>query len=247
MRNINNWKPTKYIVKRGHLYSYKVDYGSLLIAQLVADLYSKYIPLYCKGHLIDIGCGAVPFYGYYRDFVSDVTTVDWSNSNYTNEYVEVSADLNSPPIPEIDNESFETAILSDVLEHIFETRKILEEINRILKREGILILNVPFYHPLHGSSHDYFRYTEYSLKRYLHESGFEIIHLLPIGGAGAVYCDLNAKLLGGLGFCGRFFARILQKCVLNLRQIKPIRKFLMIRPDLYPLGYFIIAKKSAEK
>lgn len=55
--------------------------------------------------------------------------------------------------------SFDTVLLLDVLEHVPDDRAVLDEIARVLKPGGLLLLSVPFLYPLHDAPHDHRRFT----------------------------------------------------------------------------------------
>jgi SAM-dependent methyltransferase len=64
---------------------------------------------------------------------------------------------------------FDVIVLSEVLEHVHSPHLAIENIHRILKTDGRLILTVPFIFPIHERPHDYFRYTRYGLEFLLRE------------------------------------------------------------------------------
>jgi len=161
MKNENKWEPTKYIYRKGKLIASRdkgeVSVSSRLVADISAAIYDEKIPQYVNGSLLDLGCGNAPFYQVYKKYSTQVTCADWFNSMHTNDFIDVECDL-SKPLPFESNE-FDTVILSDVLEHIFNPENLWEEIFRILAPQGRLILNVPFYYWIHEEPHDYYRYT----------------------------------------------------------------------------------------
>ena len=53
-------------------------------------------------------------------------------------------------------------------------KKVIQEIARILKPEGILILSAPMTWPLHEEPYDFFRYTIHGLRHLLQNENFEI-------------------------------------------------------------------------
>jgi SAM-dependent methyltransferase len=250
MRNSDTWKPTKYVVKKGHLYattdSKNLGVGSRLVTSLVASAYECYIPQYARGNLADIGCGFVPLYEYYRSYVGEVTTIDWGNSYHKNQFLDIEADLNSVPIIGTENDSFDTIICSDVLEHIYDPNQLLNEFNRIMKIGGCLMLNVPFYYWVHEEPHDYYRYTEYALKRFIVDSGFEIIEFVILGGDLICWVDLSSKCLCRMGSIGRALAVLLQRLTLMIEKTKCGNRLLCRKKETLPLEYFLVARKKRD-
>jgi hypothetical protein len=114
-----------------------------------------------------------------------------------------------------------------------------------MKSGGHLILNVPFYYWVHEAPHDYHRYTEYALKRYLVDSGFEIIELISLGGALTTWVDISSKCLCGVGCIGRVLARLLQQATFMVSETKCGKRLLRYKNETLPLGYFLVAKKSS--
>jgi len=63
--------------------------------------------------------------------------------------------------------SVDLVICENVIEHVYESQRLLEESHRVLRKGGCLFLVTPFLFPLHDVPYDFFRYTEYSLRRLL--------------------------------------------------------------------------------
>jgi SAM-dependent methyltransferase len=61
-------------------------------------------------------------------------------------------------------QSVDLIVCKNVLEHVPDPQPVLQEAHRILRKGGCLFLVTPFLFPLHDAPHDFFRYTEYSLK-----------------------------------------------------------------------------------
>jgi SAM-dependent methyltransferase len=95
------------------------------------------------------------------------------------------------PLP---SKAFETIILSDVLEHIPEPANIWREMSRLLTPGGKVILNVPFFYQIHEEPFDFYRYTQFALRKFAEETGFETVVLEPIGGALECFVYLLGKL-----------------------------------------------------
>ena len=151
MKNCDKWLPSKYVRRNGKLIASRDDrevgVGSRLIADLIAEYYDRLLRIHARGRLLDLGCGKVPLYAAYKDYVTDVICVDWENTSHKNEYLDFECNINDA-LP-FDDEEFNTIILSDVLEHIFRPEDLWKEMHRVLAKNGKLILNVPFYYWIH--------------------------------------------------------------------------------------------------
>ncbi|MGH2396945.1 MAG: class I SAM-dependent methyltransferase, partial [bacterium] len=77
--------------------------------------------------------------------------------------------------------SVDAVVMCEVLEHLPDPRRALEEAYRVLKPRGRLCGSVPFIIPIHGDPHDYFRYTEDGLRTIL--GGFRVVKITPHGNA----------------------------------------------------------------
>jgi SAM-dependent methyltransferase len=71
--------------------------------------------------------------------------------------------------------SFDVVLCTEVLEHLPEPQRAIDEIYRVLVPGGQLLLTTRFLFPIHDAPHDYFRFTKYGLRHLLRR--FEIIEL----------------------------------------------------------------------
>lgn len=246
MKNTDKWRPSKFVFKRDKLIANRnvneVSYSSRLIADVIASFYNKYIPVYCKGKLIDLGCGKVPLYHVYKSHIEDCVCVDWPNSMHQNIHVDLECNLNG--VLPFNAQIFDTIILSDVLEHIHSPQVLWAEMSRILKPGGYLMMNIPFYYWIHEEPYDYFRYTKYAIEKFSLESGFEIIKLIPMGGLPEVLADIHCKLYAQIPYFGILiseFIRIKTKLFLKTFLGKNISK---TTAEKFPLGYFVVVRKA---
>ena len=245
MRNKEKWKSSKYIYEKGKFIasrdSTEVGTGSRLISSLIANLYEINLRKHATGQLLDLGCGKVPLYRMYRDYVTDNICVDWGNSLHKNEHLDYELDL-AKKLPFVDSE-FDTIILSDVLEHIPVPENLWKEIARILTPDGKIMMNVPFYYWLHEQPYDYYRYTEFALRRFVETSGLRLVQLDPVGGAPEVMADIFAKNIVRLPKLGRPLALLAQWFTLGLIRTQFGKKLSETTSRSFPLGYFMIAEK----
>lgn len=127
--------------------------------------------------LIDLGCGEMPF----RQFIDNRVTVYHSLDLYPrNSSVTYVGDIQNMTM--IKEQTYDSAICLEVLEHIADPSQALREISRILKPDGILILSVPHLSRLHDEPDDYYRFTRYGLQRLLERGSFSVLALKKRGG-----------------------------------------------------------------
>jgi len=81
----------------------------------------------------------------------------------------------------IKKNSIDIILLLDVLEHLPDTQKVLEETNKVLKDNGELIIQVPFLYPLHDEPRDYYRFTKHGFKILAEKNNFKLIECKAIG------------------------------------------------------------------
>ena len=245
MKNANQWTPSKFVLRNGRLLASRdpreVGVGSRLVADRVAGVYEAHLPAHARGRLVDLGCGRVPLYEAYKDLVSENVCVDWGNSLHKSEHLDFECDL-CGRLPFQDGE-FNTILLSDVLEHVSEPEHLWTEMARILKPGGKLLLNVPFCYGVHEAPHDFYRYTEFALRRFAEMSGFRTIVLQPIGGAPEVLMDILAKHLQSIPLLGRPLASALQAITQALVRAGPGRKISEKTARSHPLGYFMVVER----
>jgi SAM-dependent methyltransferase len=89
-------------------------------------------------------------------------------------------DAASMPLPDA---MFDAVLCTEVLEHVHNPSRVVQEIGRILKPGGQLILSAPLGSGLHQDpDHYYGGFTPYWYQRVLPSAGFEAISIIPNGG-----------------------------------------------------------------
>jgi len=136
-----------------------------------------------KGDILDIGCGKMPYKNYIleKSEVSNYIGLDIENALEYDASVKPDFTWDGIKMP-FQNERFDTAFGTEVLEHCPKPEIILKEVNRVLKPGGVFFFTVPFLWPLHEVPHDEYRYTPYALVRLLEETGFVNTDIKPMGG-----------------------------------------------------------------
>lgn len=190
-----------------------------------------------KGTVIDLGGGGQPSY---REVLSlpdtffNMDRMEEAKPNFV-------ADLERP-LP-LMTECADMVVLFNTLEHVFGYQHVVDEMYRIVKRGGRVLVYVPFmvnFHTYQGQGffiNDYFRYTRSALDRIFHQAGFERIEITPLGGLFWVLADiLNiAARFRAIRWVVTIVCAFLEKLTLRFRRFDSTEKF--------PLGYFVEAYK----
>lgn len=138
----------------------------LLLHELSRDV-GAMLETYARGTLLDIGCGAKP-YAEAGPRVERWIGVDLADNP--------EADINGTAYAIPVSDAYADCVLcTQVLEHLEDPRAALVEFGRVLKPNGLLILSVPQYWPLHEEPRDFFRYTEIGLTTVMRSCGFDIV------------------------------------------------------------------------
>lgn len=124
-----------------------------------------------KGTLLDVGCGQKPYRRLFN--VNKYVGLEYDTpQNRQSKKADHFYDGHTFPFQ---NDSFDNVISNQVLEHVFTPDQFLSEINRVLKKEGLFLLTVPFVWDEHEQPLDFARYSSFGLKYILENKGFEII------------------------------------------------------------------------
>lgn len=129
------------------------------------------------GKVLDVGAGS----GHYRDFFRNNSyyAIDMGLEQQHAKGLDAVGDICNLPFKD---SSFENIICIEVLEHIWDSNRLMQELNRALKSSGTLLLTAPLCLGEHMQPYDFFRYTRFSLANLLEINGFEIIKIDPRGG-----------------------------------------------------------------
>ncbi|CAD0008488.1 MULTISPECIES: class I SAM-dependent methyltransferase [Flavobacterium] len=136
-----------------------------------------------SGHILDIGCGKKPYEKFILENsqVLNYTGLDIENALIYDNLVKPDYTWDGVVMP-FDNNSFECAFGTEVLEHCPEPEIVLKEVFRVLKPNGVFFFTVPFLWNLHEVPHDEYRYTPFSLERHLKKAGFTNLQIKATGG-----------------------------------------------------------------
>lgn len=173
------------------------------------------------GEFLDVGCGKMPYKklllenGKIQKYIGlDIETALQYDAEVRPDFT-----WDGQKMPFEDNR-FDSAMATEVLEHCPNPEIVLKEIHRVLKPKGYFFFTVPFIWNLHEVPHDQYRYTPFAIERHLKNSGFTSIQVHASGGWHA-----SMALMLGL-WVRRSPLSPRQKKMLS-RIIKPIMRWLL--------------------
>ena len=122
--------------------------------------------------VLDVGSGSSPYKEAFAREIYVSMDID-SQSN-----VDIIGDVCCLPFK---GDTADVIVLTEVLEHVRDTREGFRELNRVLSQGGYLVLTIPLLWGIHDRV-DYYRWTDAGLKVQLAEYGFDVLKLENSGG-----------------------------------------------------------------
>jgi SAM-dependent methyltransferase len=183
-----------------------------------------------RGKLLDVGCGMKPYEKTWFAGAETYVGLDYLSERSRPDVVGSALEL---PFP---NETYDTVVCTEVLEHVPDPLQALKEMRRVLKREGTLILTTPMYWPRHEVPYDFFRYPYDGLLTLVKESDLELVKMFNRG---------NAYV---------FLGQVLQHTIPHFIRPRPLiwicnRFFLWCdrhhHYDAVTLGWTVVAKRTS--
>jgi SAM-dependent methyltransferase len=182
--------------------------------------------LFVEGALLDVGCGQRP---YEKTFFARAKTylgTDYLSDRSRPDVVCSALDL---PFPE---SSFDTVVSTEVLEHVPDPHRAVQEMKRVVRPGRHIIISTPMFWPRHEIPYDFFRYPYDGLLYILKQNGLEIVKLFNRGRSyaflGQVLQQVHPVPARTVNWCiNKFFLW----CDRHLRQ------------DELTMGWTVVAKK----
>lgn len=187
---------------------------------------------------LDIGSGG----SSYGKFFPNRLTVDIDPMRKP----EIVADVHCLPFK---NEEFEMVLCTEVLEHTKNPQLAVNEMMRVLKKNGLIVLTTRFVYPLHDSPNDFFRFTKYGLRELF--KNWEVVDLVPeVDNFSAI-----GVLLQRISFQSNLrFNKISKLIILIMAEIFDKLNFLTVKEygdiqksfaekNIMTSGYYIVVRK----
>ena len=187
--------------------------------------------------LLDAGAGECQYAEHFtaQRYVGvdlGVGDIQWNYSE-----LDAVADLISLPFRD---RTFDAALNVVTLEHVREPARVIEELSRVLKSGGSLLIIVPHEWEEHQQPHDYFRYTRFGLRYLLERAGFEVVSIDPVGG---YFRMRSRRLFNGLQFFPGPVMFVAALLLVPLALVAPLFDRLDKRKD-FTLGFICRAQRN---
>jgi SAM-dependent methyltransferase len=149
---------------------------------------------HARGRLLDIGCGDQPYRAMAAPWIDEYVGLDHIGTRHDLCRADLVGTAYEIPVPD---QSFDTVLCTDVLEHLEEPAAAVAEACRVLKPGGFAIYTVPLFWHLHEEPRDFYRYTKYGLDHLFRKAGFEIVEITALSGFCATFAQELVYFLYG--------------------------------------------------
>jgi SAM-dependent methyltransferase len=174
-------------ITRAHTHWRDADY--LARRDMIADLIE--CRRFAGGWLLDVGCGNQPYRDVFASRVQAHIGIDPDARHSQPDAVATILELPFAPA------MFDTVLATQVIEHVTQPDRMLQEMSRVLKPGGYMILTAPQYWRLHEIPHDYYRFTPYGLRHLVETCGLTPVLVKQEGAAWALVGQAICNTLMG--------------------------------------------------
>jgi SAM-dependent methyltransferase len=133
------------------------------------------------GRLLDVGCGSQPYRPWIERGGLSYVGVDWPSSPSQASSDTVQWDLTTTPWP-FEDASFDAILCTEVLEHYPDPPRLVAECARVCRPGTLLVFTAPLAWPEHLEPYDYYRFTQYGLRRLFDGGCYSVEKITPRGG-----------------------------------------------------------------
>jgi len=164
-----------------------ITFPAYLVRNRLLQGISKIAPQ-MKGRLLDFGCGSKPYKSLFSN-VESYTGLDMDNPGHShvNEQIDVFYDGKKTPF---EDSYFDSVFTTEVFEHVFNLDEVLPEINRVMKKGGLVLITCPFAICEHEQPADFARYSSFAMQHIMQKHGFEILEQEKLGNSIEVVVQL---------------------------------------------------------
>lgn len=199
-------------------------------------IFSKYIKKNSK--VLDLGAGRLFYRDIIKQYSKNYKSIDFTKTHNDLDHIGTASNTN------LKSNEFDVIFCSQVLEHVPDPNESFEEINRILKKDGIAIISVPFLMYLHNEPYDFFRYTKHALRKFSKENNFKIIELKEVGGLFGFFGAISSMLLIGSTWNIPIINWIFYGINFIIQNIFYFLDMITFNSKIFPSNYLLMVKKK---
>jgi len=158
--------------------------------------------------------------------------------------IEVCASVEHLPFPD---ERFDLVVSQEVIEHVRDPFRAMQEMRRVLKKGGVLYCQAPFIIGYHPGPTDFWRFTRQGIHELVEKADLECLEVEMAVGVGTGFYRIAVEFLAV--FASRFASHLYLPAkgafALLLYPLKWLDPFLSQSPevDRIPGGYLVIARR----
>ncbi|MBC8111322.1 MAG: class I SAM-dependent methyltransferase [Verrucomicrobia bacterium] len=127
--------------------------------------------------VLDLGCGSSPYKPILESFGFQYYGADIARTENVDYIVRT-----DNTVEDVTDASFDMILSSQVLEHVASPADYLQECNRLLPKNGVLLLSTHGHWIFHPDPNDYWRWTNEGLKKTVEAAGFKVVAFSGIMG-----------------------------------------------------------------
>jgi ubiquinone/menaquinone biosynthesis C-methylase UbiE len=143
------------------------------------------LSIHINGRVLDLGCGSKPYQELFKTSEYIGVDVEVSGHKHNDSCIDYFYDGKILPF---DDNTFDSIVCFEVLEHVVDIELTLQECRRVLKDQGKMLVSMPFLWGEHEKPYDFRRFTTYGLEAMFSKLGFEVLVIEKSGtGIGAIY------------------------------------------------------------
>jgi len=208
---------------------------TLSLHRVLIPVINKYV----KKTVLDAGCGNQPLRKLIEGLADKYDSLDIEKRVNDVTFLGDIQDLSQI----VNNNTYDSVICLEVLEHVPEPQKAVCEIYRILKKSGYAICSVPHLSGLHEEPHDFYRFTRHGLSYVFNKAGFQQVKVIKVGGLISFLNHLFSLIFIGITYSLPIIKNLALQSNQLIAGLVVRLDELLDKKGVFANGYVVIAKK----
>ncbi len=200
-----------------------------------------------QGSILDFGCGAKPYTSLFCN-CTEYIGLDIEQSGHAHEGESVDIYYDGKMIP-FEDCHFDNIFSSEVFEHVSNLEEMLDELHRVLKSGGLMLITVPFVWNEHEVPYDFKRYTSFGIRIELEKHGFEILDYRKTTSFIEMIYQMKAEYYRAQfsGIKSLKIKHLLQRTIISFQTLKGVIMSKILPEDWSFYGDNIVLCKKVDK